>query len=48
MVRLQADGSATVSRWLHTPNRLVCVDPLTGEPTGWEAQPRETSAGVAA
>lgn len=26
VVRLQADGARQVSKWLHTPNRLNCLN----------------------
>lgn len=41
VVRLQApDGFAGVSRWLHTPNRVPCLNRLTREETGTVAEPR--------
>ncbi|MET8278201.1 hypothetical protein [Micromonospora sp. NPDC005174] len=43
VVRLQADGGSGVSRWLHTPNRLHCVNPLTREQVSTVAEVAELS-----
>lgn len=48
VVRLQAEGGRQVSKWLHTPNRVPCIDPLTREPIGTDAAPRELVAAVSA
>lgn len=31
-------------RWLHTPERAECVDALTREPTGAQAEPAAVAA----
>lgn len=36
-VRMDAD---VLLRWLHTPVRAECIDPLTREPTGTVAEPK--------
>jgi hypothetical protein len=38
VVRLQEDGSASVSRWVHTPSRLYCINPVTRQPSGTDAE----------
>lgn len=50
VVRLQADGARQVSKWLHTPNRLHCLNAWR-EVTGMFAEPRQMvlpGVGVAA
>lgn len=41
IVRLAVDGKVAPSRWLHTPNRLPCIDPLTREVRETVAEQRQ-------
>lgn len=41
LVRMHQAGNAVPSRWLHTPDRLPCVDGLTRELLGTDAEPAE-------
>ncbi|WP_433460750.1 hypothetical protein [Micromonospora sp. CA-248212] len=43
VVRLRVDGKVAPSRWLHTPNRLHCVNPLTREQLPTVAEVAEPS-----
>ncbi|MEV1013702.1 hypothetical protein AB0I89_23415 [Micromonospora sp. NPDC049801] len=42
-MRLHVEGRAAPSRWLHTPNRLHCINPLTREPVSTVAEAAELS-----